>query len=278
MHNFNKDHQKFFKDNGFLIIKNFFKKNLIKNIQKTILEKSHNYIGLEKEFKNFYDKSFHKSLINLKKQNPERFGSLYDSVQKSLSLYSLILDKKLISKISILSRLSANNISFNGENIRMDLPYDKFHNVDWHQDRAYYFQNREGEKGLVCWIPLINIKKNLGPLRVCAKSHKDGFIRDYKKYRKKNSSTQRKIKINKKYKVLNSVVNEGDILFISKNTIHASGKNTSHYIRFSLQVRIHDLMDQNYLSFRNRIIYNQSDIKKMKKKGINISDIENYSI
>lgn len=267
-----------FKDNGYLVIKKLINKKLIKKLQKTIIDRSKQYLNSPKNFKNFYDKSFHSSLINLKKKNPTRFGSLYDSLQKCLELYSIILDKKLLSKISKLSKLPTGNISFNGENIRMDLPHDKLHYVDWHQDRAYYFQNRDGNKGLVCWIPLMNMKKNLGPLKICEKSHIDGFISNYKKSRKKNFSTQRKIETKKKYKIINNNVEEGDAFFLSKNTIHASGNNTSHLLRFSLQVRIHDLMDPNYLSFRHSIIYNQSDIKIMKKKRINISDIEKISI
>ena len=168
-------------------------------------------------------------------------------------------------------------MSFNGENIRMDMPNDRLHSLSWHQDRSYYMQNYDGNKGLVCWIPLMNIKKSLGPLQICSRSHIDGFINNFKSYRKNNSSTQKKIEINKKYKIINSTVKEGDALFLSKNTIHASGKNISNLIRFSLQVRIHDLMDENYLSFRYKIIYNESDIKEMKKKGLNTSNIDKFS-
>lgn len=275
----NKKNQKDnFKENGYLVIKKIIDKKLIKRIQKTILKRSSNYLKPTKKFKNFYDKSFHSSLIKLKKKNPSRFGSFYDSLQKSLELYSIILNKRLLSEVSNLTKLPINDLSFNGENIRMDLPYDKLHRIDWHQDRSYYYQNRDGNKGLVCWIPLMNIKKDIGPLNICSKSHLDGFVRNYKKTRKKNSSTQRKISINKKYKIINKTVNEGDALFISKNTIHSSGKNTSNLIRFSLQVRIHDLMDKDYLSFRYRIIYNKSDIDQMKAKGISVSDIEEYSL
>ena len=275
---FSQTHEKGFRNNGYLVVKNLITKNQIKKIQKTIINRSKNYFDTPRIFKNFYDKSFHANLISLKKNKPERFGSFYDSLQKSLELYSIILNKKLLSKISKLSKLKLGNLSFNGENIRMDLPHDKLHYVDWHQDRSYYFQNRDGKKGLVCWIPLMNMKKNLGPLKICEKSHCDGFITKYKKSRKKNSSTQRKIIINKKYKIINKAVEEGDVLFLSKNTIHASGNNISKLLRFSLQVRIHDLMDKNYLSFRHKIVYNESDIKVMKSKGINISDIEKISV
>ncbi len=272
-----KTQEEIFKENGYIIIKDLISKNLIKKIQKIILKRSKNYLKSTKNFKNFYDKSLHNGLINLKKNNPSRFGSFYDSLQKSLELYSIIFDKKLLLKISNLSKLKINNMSFNGENIRMDIPNDKLHSLDWHQDRSYYMQNHDGNKGLVCWIPLMNIKKNLGPLQICSKSHLDGFINNFKSSRKNNSSTQKKVEINKKYKIINCTVKEGDALFLSKNTIHASGRNKSNLIRFSLQVRIHDLMDENYLSFRYRIIYNESDIKEMKKKGLNTSNIEKFS-
>ena len=65
---------------------------------------------------------------------------------------------------------------------------------------------------------------------------------------------------------------------MNKNTIHASGANTSRFIRFSLQVRVHDLMDPDYLSFRYKIIYNQNDINLLKKKGLYTKDIEKISI
>ena len=65
---------------------------------------------------------------------------------------------------------------------------------------------------------------------------------------------------------------------MNKNTIHASGTNKSDYIRFSLQVRVHDLMDPNYLSFRHIIVYNKDDINFMRKQGLDLNDIEKIAI
>ena len=60
----NKKNQKDnFKENGYLVIKKIIDKKLIKRIQKTILKRSSNYLKPTKKFKNFYDKSFHSSLI-----------------------------------------------------------------------------------------------------------------------------------------------------------------------------------------------------------------------
>ncbi len=274
-----KSKQNFYDKNGFVLIKNLLSKSNIKKIQKTILSRSKLYVNLGKNYKSFYDKNFHSELIKLKKRNPKKFGSLYDSIQKSFQLYSIILEKKLTNYVCQLSKLKKENLSFNGENIRIDIPNDRLHHLDWHQDRSYYFQNRDGDRGLVCWIPLINLKKKNGPLRICIASQKDGFVEDYKKFRKtKKYSFQRKIELKKKYKIFSQTLNEGDVIFMNKNTIHASGINTSQFIRFSLQVRVHDLMDPDYLSFRYKIVYNQNDINLLKKKGLNTKDIEKIAI
>ena len=223
--------------------------------------------------------NFHKYLIKLKKKKPKRFGSFYDSIQKSLEIYSIMTDEKLISEVNSITKLKKENLSINGENIRIDLPNDKLHSLNWHQDRSYYFQNRDGNKGLVLWIPLINITKKIGPLKAYAKSHKLGFVSNYqKKISNRQSSTQRIVSFDKKnFKFLSLKVNCGDVILLNKNTIHASGKNISNLIRFSLQIRVHDLMDPDYLSFRYKIFYNQNDIKLLKKKGIDTSDIEVFS-
>jgi ectoine hydroxylase-related dioxygenase (phytanoyl-CoA dioxygenase family) len=268
-----------FENSGYIILKKIIKKKKIHQIQKTIFNRAKIYLN-NKSFKSFNDINFHKDLIKLKKKNPKRFGSFYDSIQKSLEIYSIASDDRLISQVSSITKLNKENLSISGENIRIDVPNDKKHSLDWHQDRSYYFQNRDGNKGLVLWIPLINITKKIGPLKACAKSQKLGFISNYQiKRSNKQSSTQRIVSFDEKsFEVLSLRVNCGDAILLNKNTIHASGKNISNLIRFSLQIRVHDLMDPDYLSFRYKIFYNLNDIKLFKKKGIDTSDIESFSI
>jgi len=265
-----------FERSGYIILKKIISKKKISQIQKAIFNRAKIYLNNKKIFKSFNDLNFHKDLIKLKKKNPKRFGSFYDSIQKSLEIYSILTDNKLISEVSSITKLKKENLSINGENIRIDIPNDKLHSLNWHQDRSYYFQNRDGNKGLVLWIPLINITKKIGPLKACAKSHKLGFVSNYQKKKSNSqSSTQRIVSFDEKnFKVLSLKVNCGDAILLNKNTIHASGKNISNLIRFSLQIRVHDLMDPDYLSFRYKIFYNLNDIEFLKKKGIDTSDIE----
>ena len=268
--------KKFDKD-GFVKINNVIKKEDILRLQKTICYTFQKYKSFKIKKKLFDNANFHEALITLRKDNPDSFGSFYDTIQSSINLYNIVANKRLINIVSKISGLSKENLSFNGENVRMDGPYDKKNSLGWHQDRAYYFQNRDGDKGLVCWIPLSKIFNELGPLEICKSSAKDGFIKVIrKKYKKKGYSPQFKIneRMVKKYRKIRVLADLGDILLINKNTIHKSGKNTSKKFRFSLQIRFHDMSDKNYLPHKNTMIYNKYEINRMGNNGIDISDIQ----
>ena len=268
---------KFFQKNGYLIIKNCISKKSIKQIQKSIYLRATKYLPkLNKIYSgNFYNSDFHANLLEFRKKNPQGFGSFYDSIQKNFLLYKILCESNLSKIISQIMKKDLSQISFNGENVRMDAPFDKKNSLGWHQDRAYYFQNRDGNRGLVCWLPLINITPKIGPLKVCQKSHELGLIiTKKKKYKKKGYSDQFKIKnsLVKPYKIISPFINTSDVILFNKNTIHASGKNISNFFRFSLQARFHDLSDQDYLSFNYKLNYNAYDIEKMKNNNIDISD------
>jgi hypothetical protein len=271
-----------FEKNGFYKIKSLLSKKVIKNIQKTIFDRGCLY--LEKyDYIGFYDANFHSDLLELRKKNPEKFGSFYDSMQKSFSIYEIVTQKKIIKKIILLTGIKTpTKFSFSGENIRMDAPLDKKNSLSWHQDSAYYFQNLSGEEGLVCWIPLMNMSKSVGTLVLCKSSHKEGLVKFQSKNKnKKFFSIQYKIsnQIINKYKIIQNNLLEGDVLFLKKNTIHRSGKNISHYFRFSLQVRFHNILDPNYLPFRSITTYNKYEynrIKKEKGKSANHLRLKDY--
>jgi ectoine hydroxylase-related dioxygenase (phytanoyl-CoA dioxygenase family) len=269
----------FFNQNGYLVIKNIINKNVIDQIQESIYLRASNYIPKLKKIydKNFYKKDFHKALLEFRLKNPSGFGSFYDSMQKNILIYKILCTPALIKIVSKIMKKDLKQISFNGENIRMDAPYDKKNSLGWHQDRAYYFQNRDGNKGLVCWLPLIDISAKIGPLKVCSKSHELGLIlTKKKKFNKKGYSDQFEIKSSlvKNYKIISPLIRTTDVLLINKNTIHASGKNISDLFRFSMQARFHDLSDQDYLSFNYKLNYNSYDINRMKNKNIDVSDIQ----
>ena len=80
-----------------------------------------------------------------------------------------------------------------------------------------------------------------GCLEVCSKSHRDKNIFE----QKKNSLL---IKDSRKFKLNKIKVKVGEALIFSQFLVHRSGINTSNKIRFSLQLRVTDLLSKEYMA------------------------------
>ena len=102
----------------------------------------------------------------------------------------------------------------------------------------------------------------------------EGFIKTKRQlYEKYTSKHAIKSHIIKKYKIDIPTPKISDVLFLNNNTIHRSGKNNSKYFRFTILIRFHDLSDKYYLPFANKYIYNDYEIDRMKKLGLDLSDL-----
>ena len=102
-----KDQIEFFHSKGYLKINNIVEKNQINDLGKTILLLCHkyakDYFYEVPENDVFSSQHFHNSIIKLKAEKPTIFGAIYDSVQCSVSLQSILLNKKILECISSLS-------------------------------------------------------------------------------------------------------------------------------------------------------------------------------
>ena len=262
--------------NGYVILKNFFSKKqiyelekaIIKNAIKIIPNKSINQLSVS-------DLKFNKELINLKKNDPKIFGSFYDSLQHNAKLYQMFSMQKISRVLKHLNNKGLEEFCLSNIGVRMDVPFDTRHKYSWHQDRAYYPQNRDGNKGMLIWAPISVLKKDIGPLKIKPKSHKLGFYY-VKKTKKKNYSPQYTLPKKKlsKFKTINLNIKPSDVAFINFHTYHASGSNISKKIRFAIQARYSDTTDQDFLPFAFNVFYNSLIKKKLNKKGFSLKDVQ----
>ena len=140
--------KKFYKVNGFVCIKNTVNKKLIDEICSSIVEIYNKYSSNKiRSKKNIYnDKEFHKKLVQLRKRNKKKFGSLYDDLQVTVSSNLLARDPKLLKLASqLLSEKRYNTLAVSGVMTRIDCPFDTRNKLDWHQEHRYYLQNDKAE-------------------------------------------------------------------------------------------------------------------------------------
>lgn len=207
---------------------------------------------------------FHEELNELKKEQPDVFSALYDSLQTHSVIQAIGISKamlkfaaKLLQKNS--SHLSWINLSNTPPLFRMDQPINNAHALDWHQERVSYDQNEDGSNGLLVWIPLQDVNKRKGTMDICVGSHKAGFLDPTHSGAPGSIHSEKKFiseDICNKYKQVNIEMNAGDVLFASMLTLHKSGAISDSNGRFRLTVttRLHNSYSNDFRPGRIRFV------------------------
>lgn len=267
------------KKNGFLTIKKLVPKKkceeVLKNTFTLLCRFSKVPEKLKKSKKPWKEKLFHECMQKLRTENPEAFGAMYDSATSSIALNNLFTDANLTKKIASLLDTKPESFSLSGLIQRMDPPNDSRNLYDWHQERSYYPQNRDGLNGIVVWIPLMDISLNSGALVVAKGSHKKGYVKSSAKKDTELHSTQYKIpsEIVDKYESVMKAISAGDALLMYMTTMHKSSNNESDKFRFVAIGRYHNETTDDFIPFRNTNKYNEYVKNILEKNGEDVSDI-----
>ena len=267
--------------NGFAIVKNIVPaqriNSLLENIFNLFCRYSTDYQELKNMEKPWNTELFHKKLIEFRQKDPESFGAIYDSLKTSLTLTQLITDNKVADFVAKFLKIKPSDLSISEPMCRLDVPNDKRNTLDWHQERSFFPQNRNGLNGLVCWIPLTDITEEMGPMHISPRSHAEGQLKLSNKT-KKNMSYTTQIPVPEefvsKYEDLAVRANAGDAVFFNMLLFHRSGQNISNKIRLATQGRFHTSTADDFIPF-DLINYYNPFVKQKLEKKYDCSDIPN---
>jgi hypothetical protein len=267
--------------NGFAIVKNIVPaqriNSLLENIFNLFCRYSTDYQELKNMEKPWNTELFHKKLIEFRQKDPESFGAIYDSLKTSLTLTQLITDNKVADFVAKFLKIKPSDLSISEPMCRLDVPNDKRNTLDWHQERSFFPQNRNGLNGLVCWIPLTDITEEMGPIHISPRSHVEGQLKLSNKT-KKNMSYTTQIPVPEefvsKYEDLAVRANAGDAVFFNMLLFHRSGQNISNKVRLATQGRFHTSTADDFIPF-DLINYYNPFVKQKLEKKYDCSDIPN---
>ena len=148
--------------------------------------------------------------------------------------------------------------------------------LEWHQERSFFPQNRDGLHSLVCWIPLTNVTEEMGAIHISPESHMGGLIIP-KQNEKKSELSTRQISVPeeyvKKYEDLTVPADAGDVVFFNMLLFHRSGVNISDKVRFAVQSRFHTATADDFIPFELVNYYNPDIKQKLIEKNYDCSDI-----
>lgn len=242
-----------FHNKGFCVIKDFFKNNeLLKvenSLKNTIYKISNN--NNFKNIQNLNSKKFQKNFYKFKSSNPLKAGAIYDSMQTSITLQSLVTSKKIIKILcKILKIKDEVSVSNFFRSIRLDLPKKKNNLLSWHQDfMDTSKKNFDYSRGITIWAPLNRVDKNNGSMMLCVGSHKKRVNTISKKRVSRNSSEYLMINNNeiKKYEKELITCKRGDVVFMNMNCIHKSVIGKSNLLRKTIISRYMDINSNSFV-------------------------------
>ena len=267
--------------NGFAIVKNIVPAQRINSLLENIFNLFCKYSTDCQELKNmekpWNTELFHKKLIEFRQKDPESFGAIYDSLKTSLTLTQLVTDNKVVDFVAKFLKIKPSDLSISEPMCRLDVPNDKRNTLDWHQERSFFPQNRNGLNGLVCWIPLTDITEEMGPMHISPRSHAEGQLK-LSNRTKKNTSYTTQIPVPEefvsKYEDLAVRANAGDAVFFNMLLFHRSGQNISNKVRLATQGRFHTSTADDFIPF-DLINYYNPFVKQKLEKKYDCSDIPN---
>ena len=267
--------------NGYAILKNIVPPPridaLLENIYKLYRKYSTDYEFDESEDP-WKSEMFHKKLIEFRKKDPKLFGAIYDSLKTSLTLTQLVSDDVIVNNVAKFLNVDPSDVSISEPMCRLDVPNDKRNTLEWHQERSFFPQNRDGLHSLVCWIPLTSVTEEMGAIHISPESHAGGLIIPAQNEKKSELST-RQISVPeehvKKYEDLVVPVDVGDVVFFNMLLYHRSGVNISDKVRFAVQSRFHTATADDFIPFELVNYYNPDTKQKLIEKNYDCSDIPN---
>lgn len=225
-----------FEKNGYAVVKNMFDPgDDLGSFYKSIERLAH-YI--KPEFSPFG--SFEKEVLTDKQKS-----NFYRALRYLPSINRLASSEKSLQLCTDLGMEFP--VVMNSSNIRMDAPDGGKFLFHWHQDLTYLLGSLNS---VTFWIPLTEVNRHNGSIEVIPGSHKQGFFpveyRSQKLLQKNTVMSPSDIFLVEEPKEPGLAIeaNPGDVVVFSQMLLHRSIPNFSDTVRWAIQIRYSDVMDQ----------------------------------
>lgn len=227
-----------FKNNGYIILKNFFTKTELNDFQESLVKLIK--INLEKASKkysdidinNFDGKELDEGIIKLEETDTNFIADIYDIIPTMPSFMRLTAKQELSELINTIFEREKNFPLYTFTNrCRIDPPLITRKSTKWHQEIFYTIPK---SNFVQIWGPLIrDITKKNGGIEICLESHREGIAKQ---------SCDSKLDPNRfiidndiidKYEKITIELNLGDLMIFNPNLFHRSGSNISNEVRYT---------------------------------------------
>lgn len=240
-----------FQSAGVLIVRNFYDvPHDITPIQQGIYEiigevmRKH---GVADTRRPFNSPSFDDGYTELIRINRIIGSEIYDAVKQIPAFFRLISHPMHEIVFRQIRPGAVPGVAGGGYGIRIDNPLEDKYRAMWHQEYPAQLRSLDG---LVFWSPLVPVTEELGPVKFCLGSHREGplpvLIADPDRSGRSGAYAlmlHNEDEILSRYQKTAPLTSPGDLVIIDFLTLHASGQNFGTRSRWSMQFRYFNFAD-----------------------------------
>jgi phytanoyl-CoA hydroxylase len=242
--------KKFFDDNGYMIIKNFFTKEELNDFKCELRSIITAYMIKAKlaPLEADSDDIFTVGINQLESINHEYIAAVYDTIFQSPSFFRIVGNKSTEKTVKMLLGMGDARSLYAFTNRCLIAPQkENQRTYGWHQEVFYTIPKG---KFIQTWAPLIFDTTVLnGTIQVATGSHKEGVAQQtWDEIEGQAPKIIIKDDIVNRYPKASVEMNVGELLFFSGYLAHRSGNNTSEQVRYSLVGMYHDVQHEPFLS------------------------------
>jgi hypothetical protein len=194
----------------------------------------------------FSSEDFDAGYLELTAVDRKLGGIVYDAIKQIPGVIRLLSSEKNLQLARVVRESQLVGIIARGHGVRIDNPNEDKYLTFWHQD---YFGHLHSPDGLVFWVPLRDVTRDLGPVEFCVGSHTNGFFPLYNppenKYDKATETTMygsshriyQEEAIVARYEKDAPLSSIGDLVLVDFACLHRSSPNRSSRPRWTMQLR-----------------------------------------
>ena len=230
-----------YKENGFLIIKNYINSSLLDSLKETL------FIMFSYNLKNSVNTDRLEELVNkLENEDHNKVYNIQKAISSSTEVITLLNSLKMGELHSDLYGSDKRNIHLTLFQAPVQFPNDNRFDFKWHQEGGSYVGH---SNILTCWFPILGpVNKIDGSMTLIPKSHKSG-LRESSHIKKASGLNDWIINLDKseEKEAVIIEINPGDLVLFDSNLIHKSVANVGNKIRVTGIVRALDIITGNQI-------------------------------
>jgi phytanoyl-CoA hydroxylase len=237
MKKISKEQKAFFLDQGYLILENILDDKFLSPVINELnheIDKRAGVLHAEGVLKELYaEEGFETRLAKISSETPRLAVSIWNGILHGPGIFQLITAAPLIDVMEDL--VGPEIIASSVYRLRPKIPNFGYGEVPWHQDSAYFEPFCDDHLIITAWVPLVDSDIENGCMYVIPGSHKNEVVGH------KSSESGKYLEIEDQFLPRENwvacPVKKGGVLLLTNKVFHASFKNNTDKVRWSMDLR-----------------------------------------